>query len=92
MPHEIGPVTGEMDDATAALVFDRLTTSVDGVLDLWRYADAATPDLPVRFALGTSTVCALQTGVTSHPRRMKSRYGRILAVGRLAEPYCVWSR
>jgi hypothetical protein len=92
LPHGVGPVTGQMDGSAAALVFDQLTTDVGGLLDLWRYADAAAPDLPVRFMLGLSTVCALRKDMISHPRRMKSRYRRIVAVGRLVAPHCVWVR
>jgi hypothetical protein len=92
LPPGVGPVTGQLDGAATALVFDRLITHVDGVLDLWRYADAASPDLPVAFKLGLSTVCAVREDTASHRARMKSRYRRIVAVGRLAEPYCAWVR
>jgi len=34
LPHGIGSVTGQMDDAAAALVFDQLTTNVDDMLDM----------------------------------------------------------
>ena len=92
LPPGIGPVTGQLDGGATALVLDRLVTDVKGTLDLWRYADAATPDLPVRFKLGLSTICAVREDTTSHPSRMKSRYRRIVAVGRLVEPYCSWVR
>jgi hypothetical protein len=36
LPSGIGPVTGQMDDSAAALVFDELTTDVDLTLDLWQ--------------------------------------------------------
>ena len=93
LPSGIGPVTGQMDDSAAALVFDQLTTDVDHrTLDLWGYADAADSDKPLKFTLGLSTVCAVQKDMSGHPDRMKSRYRRIVAVARLAEPYCVWVR
>jgi len=92
IPPGIGPVTGQLDGAATALVFDRLATDVEGVLDLWRYADAASPDLPIRFKLGLSTICALRGHTPSHLDRMKSRYRGIVAVGRLMEPYCAWVR
>jgi hypothetical protein len=92
LPQGIGPVTDQLDAAAAALVIDRLVTDVDGMLDLRRYADAATPEKPVRFKLGLSTICAVQKDMAPHPDRMKSRYRRIVAVGRLVEPYCVWVR
>ena len=81
-----------MDASATVLVFDELTTDVDRTLDLWGYADGADPDRPLRFMLGLSTACALQKDMSTHPARMKSRYRRIVAVARLAEPYCVWIR
>lgn len=92
LPQGIGPVTGQMDDATAALVFDQLATNVDGVLDLWDYADAAAQDSPLKFTLGRSTVCAVRKEMSRHPNRMKSRHRQVIAVGRLVAPYCAWVR
>ena len=93
LPNGLGPVTGQMDDSAAALVFDQLTTDVDNrTLDLWGYADDADSDKPLKFILGLSTVCAVQKDTSGHPDRMKSRCRRIVAVARLAEPYCVWVR
>jgi hypothetical protein len=40
----------------------------------------------------SATACAVQKNMSAHPNRMKSRYRRIVAVARLAEPYCVWVR
>jgi hypothetical protein len=48
--------------------------------------------MPVRFKLGLSTICAVQKKMMRHPDRMKSRYRRVVAVGRLVEPYCAWVR
>ncbi len=82
-----------MDDSAAALVFDQLTTDADNrTLDLWRYADDSDSDKPLMFILGLSTVCAVQKDMSGHPKRMKSRHRRIVAVARLAEPHCVWVR
>lgn len=92
LPEGLGPVTGQMDAHATALVFDGLTTDVDRTIDLWAYADGANPDLPVRFILGLSTVCAVRKDTSQHPGRMKSRYRRVVAVAQLAEPYCVWLR
>ncbi|MHB1192273.1 MAG: hypothetical protein ACYC6F_04425 [Longimicrobiales bacterium] len=92
LPSGLGPVTGKMDNSAVALVFDELTTDVDGSVDLWAYADASDSDKPLRFALGLSTACAVRKDVSTHPRRMKSRYRRVVAVGRLADPYSVWLR
>jgi hypothetical protein len=92
LPDGLGPVTGQIDRHAAALVFDRLTTDVDGAIDLWEYADGANPDMPLKFTLGLSTVCAVRRDMSAHPSRMKSRRRRVVAVARLAEPYCVWLR
>ena len=92
LPDGIGPVTGQMDSSATALVFDRLTTDVDRTFDLWAYADAADPAKPLKFILGLSTACAVRKDMSAHPQRMKSRYRRVVAVGRLADPYCAWLR
>jgi hypothetical protein len=92
LPTGIGPVTGKMDASATALVFDELTTVVDRNFDLLAYADGADPDRPLRFSLGRSTACAVRKDMSAHPSRMKSRHRRIVAVARLAEPYCVWVR
>jgi hypothetical protein len=92
LPSGLGPVTGQIDDSATALVFDRLATDVAGTIDLWTYADGANPDMPLKFILGLSTACALRKDTSEHPERMKSRYRRVAAVARLAEPYCVWLR
>jgi hypothetical protein len=92
LPDGLGPVTGQMNSSATALVFDELTTDVDHALDLWAYADAAHADRPLRFILGLSTACAVRKDTSAHPERMKSRHRRVVAVARLADPYCVWLR
>jgi len=92
LPDGIGPVTGKLTISAAALVFDMLTTAVNGTLDLWGYADFLDKQKPLKFTLGCSTVCAVRKDMTAHPGRMKSRYRRIVAVARFAQPYCVWLR
>jgi hypothetical protein len=89
IPEGLSPVTGKLDKGAAALVFDVMTTAVSGTLDLWSYADFSDLQKPMKFILGCSTVCAVKKNMTSHPGRMKSRYRGIVAVARLAEPYCV---
>lgn len=90
LPVGLGPVTGQMDASATAFVFDRLSTDVDRAIDLWAYADFANPDNPLRFALGLSTAIAIRKDTSGHPRCMKSRYRRLVAVARLVDPYCVW--
>jgi hypothetical protein len=92
LPEGISPVTGKLDTNAAALVFDTMTTAVSGTLDLWAYGDSSDIRKPLKFILGCSTVCAVRKDMTSNSERMKSRYRGIVAVARLAKPYCVWLR
>jgi hypothetical protein len=88
----LSPVTGKLDAGATALVFDMMTTDVSGTLDLWEYAELSEPPKPLRFVLGCSTVCCVRKDMESHPEKMKSRYRGIVAVARLADPFCVWVR
>lgn len=92
LPNGLSPVTGKLDTGATALVFDLITTDVSGILDLWSYGELSDNNKPLRFILGCSTVCAARMDTKSHPDRMKSRYREIVAVARLAQPYCVWLR
>lgn len=92
LPDGLGPVTGKLDAAAVALVFDAMETSRVNRLDLWSYADYFAEDKPLRFRLGCSTVCAVRRDMTANPDRMKSRYRPVVAVARLAEPYGVLLR
>ena len=92
-PDGLSPVTGKLDARTAALVFDMLTVSInDTFLDLWNYADFTDTQRPVRLILGCSTVCAVRKDMRYHPDKLKSRYREVVAIARLADPYCVWVR
>ena len=92
IPKGLSPVTGKLDIGATALVFDMMTTNVNGTLDLWNYGDALDTHKPLRFILGCSTVCAARKDTKSQPGKMISRYRGIIAVARLADPYCVWTR
>ncbi len=89
LPNGISPVTGKLGNRVTALVFDTITPSVNGLLDLWNYCEFSDIKRPVRFILGCSTVCAIQKDMRLHPDKMSSRYRRIVAVARLVKPYCV---
>jgi len=89
LPAGLSPVTGKLDAGTTALVFDMLTTSVSGTIELWRYADFSDEQKTVKFRQGCSTVCAI---LSSHPKRMKSQCREIVAVAKFTEPYGVWLR
>jgi hypothetical protein len=92
LPKGLSPVTGKLDTGATALVFDMMTTYFGGTLDLWNYGESSDIHKPLRFILGCSTVCAVRRDTRSHPEKMKSRYRGIVAVARLADPYCVWIR
>jgi hypothetical protein len=89
---KLSPVTGKLDASATALVFDKMTTDVNGTLDLWDYGEAFDIQKPIRFMLGCSTICAVLNNTKLHPDKMKSRYRGIVAIARLANPYCVWLR
>jgi len=92
LPEGLSPVTGKLDAVATALVFDMMTTDVSGTLDLWEYGELSEPPKPLRFVLGCSTVCSVRKDTKSYPEKMKSRYRGIVAVARLADPFCVWVR
>jgi hypothetical protein len=92
LPKGLSPVTGKLDAGATALVFDLMTVDVSGTFDLWDCAELSDVKKPIRFKLGCSTVCAVRKDTKSHPDKMKSRYRGIVAIARLAHPFCVWVR
>jgi hypothetical protein len=92
LPPGITPVTGQITPATCALVFDQLWLQTSVVIDLWRYADFFAPERPVRIRQGASTLGVIPGDTSMHADRMKSHLRRIMAVGRLVEPFAVWLR
>lgn len=93
LPVGLGPVTGRLDSGAYALVFDALAAVEQEIpADLWSYADFADPGKPIRTILGCSTVCAMKKDMMNHPKRMKSRFRKIVAVARMTAPYCVFVR
>jgi hypothetical protein len=92
LPEGLSPVTGKLDSGAIALVFDMMTTDVSGALDLWEYGELSENTKPLRFVLGCSTVCSVRKDTKSRPEKMKSRFRRIVAVARLADPFCAWVR
>jgi hypothetical protein len=93
LPNQLGPVTGKLDSRAYALVFNKLETiDAKQEIDLWHFADFANQEKPIRMILGCSTVCAIKKDMKGHPERLKSRFRRVVAVGLLVAPYCVWVR
>jgi hypothetical protein len=92
LPASITPVTGQMTPNTCALVFDQLCLQESTVVDLWQYADFFDPAQPVKIRQGASTVGVVRGNTSKHPDRMKSHLRKVMAVGRLVEPFAVWLR
>ena len=92
LPKALSQVTGRIDNYAAALVFDVLQIADNGWLNLWDYADFYDDKKPIRFMQGCSAFCAIKKDTSFHPKKLKSNLRRIIAVGRLVEPYCVWLR
>lgn len=92
LPEGLSPVTGKIDKNAYALVFDQIEMCDSELLDLWDYGDFSDSSKPVRFIIGASTVCAIREETQLKPEGMKSRYRRIIAIGKLARPYGVYLR
>jgi hypothetical protein len=85
LPKGIGAVTGKLTGG-ACLVLDQLSPVTTQTIDLWEYVEY--PSLrPVKFGRGASTACVVPSphGPSSG---MKSRFRRVVAIGRLAAPKC----
>ena len=89
-PKRLSPVTGKIDGSACALVFDELRIE-QGELDLWKYADFFKPSMPLRIMQGASTLCAIQRDMSrlTDSEKIKSHFRRIVAIGRLRDPYGV---
>lgn len=59
-------------------------------ISLWNYSISNESSQPLRLRLGASTTCAFRLDTSHASQRIKSPYREVLAVGRLAYPYCVW--
>jgi len=80
-------ITGNIKADTSALVFDELEVVERYIrIDLWNYSDFINGLGPVKTRLGGSTICA----VKKFNKGMKSRYRRVIGVGRLTKPFAVW--
>jgi len=88
LPRGIGKVTGRLSGATG-LVLDQLELCSDLSIDLWRFAEHPIQQ-PLRFMQGASTACVVPAGKIADG--MVARHRRIVAMGRLAEPFAVYLR
>lgn len=88
LPEGLGRVTGKIDKNAYALVFDELKMVTD-TIDLWNYVNFFKPNEPLKIMQGGSTLCVLKQE-NDFKNKIKSRCRKIVAIGRLASPYCVW--
>lgn len=73
-----------------ALVLDKIDLIEKTSVDLWEYSRKDNPGKAIRLMLGNSTICCVKDSSEKDGSKMKSRYRRLLAIGRLARPYAVW--
>ena len=71
------------------MILDQLQNVNKEYLNLNDFAEF-NKNTPLKFALGCSTICAIEKDKTSHPNRVKSNKREIWAIGRLRESFCVW--
>ncbi len=92
-PIELTPVTGKINGNSFALVFDRLELlPIRTNIDLWNYAGFFNQENPITIRQGGSTLCAIKKDMSRCKNKIKSRFRRVVAVGKLCNPYCVWLR
>lgn len=73
-----------------ALVLNKIDLMDNAHIDLWEYSRKDNPGEAIRMMLGSSTICSVKHSSEKDGSKMKSRYRRLLAVGRLTYPYGVW--
>ena len=79
-------VTGKIDKNTTALVFGTLEVIDEDDIDLWNYSDFLHDEQPIKIMQVSSTLCCIKKNNAG----MKSRYRKIVAIGKLKEPFAVW--
>jgi hypothetical protein len=91
LPKGLSPVTGKIDKSAYALVFDQLEIVNDSI-DLWNYADFFNQNNPLKITRGASTIGAIKKDTSSYPDKIKSHYRKVIAIGKLRDPFCVYLR
>ena len=83
-------VTGRINRNTTALILTTLefNKNKNVKFDLWNYSSFLNISAPIKFMQGASTVCA----VRKYNEGMKSRFRRVVAFGKLKNPFAVWLR
>jgi hypothetical protein len=93
LPKGLTPVTGKIDSGAHAPVFDRLERMNNLIyVDLWNYGEFFDQKLPLKTRQGASTICAIKKDMSAHEEKMIARWRRIVAAGKLCEPFCVYLR
>jgi hypothetical protein len=92
LPAGVGPVTGKLGPSAKAFIFNALELCHGEPFDMWAYGESPDGTSALDTRIGHSTVCALKCDTSGYPKRMKSRFRRIAACGRLEDPFCVWLR
>nr|MDO8098465.1 hypothetical protein [Candidatus Njordarchaeota archaeon] len=92
-PIGLTPLTGKIDGITFALLLDQLELlPTRRIIDLWNYADFYNQENPITIRQRSSTLCAMKKDMSRSKNKIKSRFRKVVAVGRLRNPYCVWVR
>lgn len=85
-------VTGSPENSFA-IIFDKLDIIKEKwYLNLWDYSQFSSPRKAIKMALGASTVCCVRESSQNDPIKMKSNLRKVLAIGRLIQPFSVWLR
>ena len=90
LPKGLSPVTGKIDRSAYALVFNQLELVHAKRIDLWDYANYFEQDHPVRISQGGSTLCGVKKDMKTHTNKIKAHIRKVIALGRLCDPFCVW--
>lgn len=89
-PKGLSPVTGKIDRNAYALVFNQLELVRAKRIDLWDYANYFEQDYPVRIFQGGSTLCGVKKDMKTHKNRINAHIRKVVALGKLCAPFCVW--
>jgi len=90
LPRALTPVTGRLP--AYGLIFNHLEL-MNGEIDLWNYVDFFNQKEPLKIIQGASTICAIKKDDTlNHVGGIKSRFRKVIAIGKLCKPFCVYLR
>ncbi len=90
LPKKLGPVTGAINRNVYALKFSKIE-KINSSINLWDYADYLTKK-SIRIRLGNSTLCAIKKNTNREVDKIRTPIRRVIAVGHLHKPFCIWVR